>query len=51
MMMNHVLHFHRPLSPPPSLLGRNRSFSLSALHLTSLLPFPLLVTGWMCHCF
>lgn len=51
MMMNHVLHFHRPLSPPPSLLGRNLSFSLSALHLTSLLPFPLLVTTWMCHCF
>lgn len=27
-----------PLSPP-------------ALRLTSLLPFPLLVTTWMCHCF
>lgn len=50
MMMNHVLHFHCPLSPPP-LLGRNLSFSLSALHFTSLLPFLLLVTTWMCHCF
>lgn len=27
------------------------SFSLSALHLTSLLPFPLLVTARMCHRF
>lgn len=41
-----------------SLSSRSSSYSpwtsplsLSALNLTSLLPFPRLVTTWMCHCF
>uniref|UniRef100_A0A3Q1H718 Prostate-associated microseminoprotein n=1 Tax=Anabas testudineus TaxID=64144 RepID=A0A3Q1H718_ANATE len=38
-----------PLSP--SLLRHHPFPLLPALSLTSLLPFPLLVTTWMCHCF
>lgn len=58
MCISHILRLNGDEScliiPSPSLsslLGHHPFLLLPALCLTSLLPFPLLVTTWMCHCF